>query len=180
MMKIPAELFNYAETGTIQILEMPYLGHDISMLVLLPKDRNGLESLEESLSSDKINELKGMMETQPLTVHIPKFQFETDYDLIPPLKELGVHDAFDENIADFSGMTDEQAFLSKAKHKTFVDVNEEGTEAAAVTVAVAELQSGPPDPRYRFIADHPFVFIIQEQETGEILFIGRLANPSTS
>lgn len=180
MMKIPAEMFNYAETDTIQILEMPYLGHDISMLVILPKDRNGLESLEKSLSSDKLVELKGVMEPQPLTVHIPKFKFEADYDLVPLLKKLGVHDAFDKVVADFSGMTDEKAFLSKAKHKAFVDVNEEGTEAAAVTVAIAELQSGPPDPRYQFKADHPFVFIIQEKDTGEILFIGRLANPSTS
>jgi serpin B len=178
MMKILAETFNYAETDTIQILEMPYLGHDISMLVLLPKDRNGLKSIEESFNSDYLNELKDMMEIQPLTVHIPKFRFETDYDLVPLLKEVGVRDAFDENNADFAGMTDDQVFLSKAVHKAFVDVNEEGTEAAAVTAAVAQLTSGPPEPRYRFIADHPFIFLIQDNETGNILFLGRVVDPT--
>lgn len=178
MMKIPAELFDYAETGTVQILEMPYLGNDISMLVMLPKDKNGLDSLEMSLDSDKLNEFRNMMERQPLTVHIPKFGFETDYDLIPLLKELGVRDAFDENNADFAGMTDEQVFLSKAKHKAFVDVHEKGTEAAAVTVAIGKLTSGPPEPRHEFIADHPFVFVIQEKQTGQILFIGRVADPT--
>ncbi|MCV0366361.1 MAG: serpin family protein [Nitrosopumilus sp.] len=178
MMKIPAELFNYAETNTVQILEMPYLGNDISMLIILPKDKNGLDSLEISLDSNKLNEFGNMMKRQPLTVHVPKFGFETEYDLIPLLRELGVYDAFDEHAANFAGMTDEQVFLSKAKHKAFVDVHEKGTEAAAVTVAIGQLQSGPPDPRYEFIADHPFVFVIQEKETGQILFIGRVIDPT--
>lgn len=178
MMKIPTEFFNYAETDNIQILEMPYLGHDISMFVILPKDKKGLESLEMYLSSDKLDEFKNRMERQPVTVHIPKFEFETSYDLVPLLKKLGIHDVFDESNADLSGMTDnDTAFLSQAKHKAFVDVNEKGTEAAAVTIAIGELQSGPPDPRYEFIADHPFVFVIQENETDEILFIGRVVNP---
>lgn len=179
MMKIPAELFNYAETDTVQILEMPYLGNDISMLVILPKDKNGLESLEMSLDSDKLDDLRNMMERQSLTVHIPKFGFEADYDLIPLLKELGVRDAFDKNNADFAGMIDgERVYLSQAKHKAFVDVHEKGTEAAAVTAVVAQLESGPPDPRHEFIADHPFVFVIQEKETGQILFIGRVIDPT--
>ncbi|MEX0863180.1 serpin family protein [Nitrosopumilus sp.] len=178
MMKIPVDMFNYAETDTVQILEMPYLGHDISMIVILPKDKDGLDSLEMSLDSDKMNEFRGMMERQPLTVHIPKFGFENEYDLIPLLGALGVHDAFDEHAANFAGMTDEQVFLSKAKHKAFVDVHEKGTEAAAVTVAIGTLTSGPPDPRYEFVADHPFVFVIQEKQTGQILFIGRVMNPT--
>jgi serpin B len=158
---------------------MPYLGHDISMLVMLPKDKNGLDSLEMSLDSDKLNEFRNMMERQPLTVHIPKFGFETDYDLIPLLKELGVHDAFDKDNANFDGMTDnETAYLSQAKHKAFVDVHEKGTEAAAVTAVVAQLQSGPPAPRHEFIADHPYVFAIQENNTDEILFIGRVIDPT--
>jgi serpin B len=178
MMKIPADVFNYAETDTVQVLEMPYLGHDISMLVILPKDKNGLDSLEMSLDSDKLNEFRNMMERQPLTVHIPKFGFESEYDLIPLLKELGVYDAFDKDNANFDGMTDnETAYLSQAKHKAFVDVHEKGTEAAAVTAVVAQLTSGPPPPQHEFIADHPFVFVIQEKSTGEILFIGRVINP---
>lgn len=178
MMKIPADMFNYAETGTVQILEMPYLGNDISMLVLLPKDKDGLDSLEDSLDSDSLNNLQSKMEKQSLTVHIPKFGFESEYDLIPLLMELGVRDAFGKNVANFAGMTDKPVFLSKAKHKAFVDVHEKGTEAAAVTVAIGRLESGPPEPRHEFIADHPFVFVIQEKATGEILFVGRVADPT--
>ena len=178
MMKIPADMFNYAETGTVQILEMPYLGHDISMLVILPKDKNGLDFLEMSLDSDKIDEFRNMMERQSLTVHIPKFGFESDYDLIPLLMELGVRDAFDRDSANFAGMTDKQVFLSKVKHKAFVDVHEKGTEAAAVTALVVQNTSGPPEPRHEFIADHPFVFVIQEKATGEILFVGRVVDPT--
>ncbi|MCV0391960.1 MAG: serpin family protein [Nitrosopumilus sp.] len=179
MMKIPADVFNYAETDTLQILEMPYLGNEISMLVLLPKDKNGLDPLEDSLNSDKLNDVRNTMKKQPLTVHIPKFGFESDYDLIPLLQKLGVLDAFDEKKANFAGMTDQQAFLSKAKHKAFVDVHEKGTEAAAVTVAIGQLESGPPEPRHEFIADHPFMFVIQEKSSREILFIGHVMDPTS-
>ncbi|WP_428325414.1 serpin family protein [Nitrosopumilus sp.] len=179
MMKIPSDTFNYAETDTAQILEMPYLGKYISMLVVLPKDKNGLSSLEASLDSSQLSEFRSMMEKQPLTVHIPKFGFESDYDLIPLLKELGIRDAFDKNNADFTGIIDDDTvYLSQAKHKAFVDVHEEGTEAAAVTVLIAQFSSGPPDPLHEFIADHPFVFVIPENSAEEILFIGRVTNPA--
>ena len=147
------------------------------MLILLPKDRDGLKSVEDSMNTQKLNSIRDMMTLQPLTVQIPKFEFETKYDLTDSLERLGIHDAFDENNADFKGMTDEQVFLDKALHKAFVNVNEEGTEAAAITALVVQAQSGPPDPRHNFIADHPFMFVIQENETGEILFIGRIADP---
>ena len=97
MMKEPAAKFNYAETDEVQILQMGYVGGDISMLVLLPKDRDGLDSLEKSLDMQKLDSLKGMMERQPLTVHIPKFEFETEYDLVGLMQNLGIQDAFDEN-----------------------------------------------------------------------------------
>jgi len=93
------------------------------------------------------------------------------------MKNLGILDAFDKNNANFEGITDEQVYLEQAKHKAFVSVDEEGTEAAAVTALVVRATSGPPTPEHEFIADHPFVFVIQEKDTGEILFIGRLVNP---
>jgi len=136
-----------------------------------------LKANSESMKNNYIENIDMMMTLQPLTVQMPKFEFETKYDLVSSLENLGVHDAFDENSADFKGMTDEQVYLDQAVHKAFVNVNEEGTEAAAITALVVQAQSGPPEPRHKFIADHPFMFIIQEKETGEILFMGRLANP---
>ena len=177
MMKQPADVFHYAETNDLQALEMYYVGGDISMLVLLPKDRDGIDSLEESLDMQKLDSITNMMERQPMTVHIPKFEFETEYGLVGLMKNLGVHDAFDQNNANFEGITDEQVYLEQAKHKAFVSVDEEGTEAAAVTALVMRATSGPPTPEHEFIADHPFVFVIQEKNTGEILFIGRFSNP---
>lgn len=178
MMKIPAEMLRYHETKDLQVLELYYVGGDISMLILLPKDQEGLESVEDSMSMQKLDSIRNSMTLQPLTVQIPKFEFEAKYDLVSSLENLGVNDAFDENNADFQGMTDEQVYLNKAVHKAFVNVNEEGTEAAAITALVVQAQSGPPEPRHKFISDHPFMFIIQEKNTDEILFIGRLANPS--
>lgn len=177
MMKQPADMFYYAETDDLQALEMYYVGGDISMLVLLPKDRDGINSLEKSLDMQKLDSINSMMERKPLTVHIPKFEFETEYGLVGLMKNLGIHDAFDENNANFEGITDEQVYLEQAKHKAFVSVDEEGTEAAAITALVVRATSGPPAPEHEFIADHPFVFVIQEKDTGEILFIGRFFNP---
>ena len=177
MMKSPADMFDYYETKDLQAIKMYYVGGDISMIVLLPKDKNGLGSLEDSLNMQKLDFIRDMMTREPLTIQMPKFEFETEYKLVGSLENLGIHDAFDKNNADFQGMTDEQVYLDQAIHKAFVNVNEEGTEAAAITALVVRAQSGPPEPRHEFVADHPFVFIIQENNTGEILFIGRLANP---
>jgi serpin B len=178
MMREPADMYNYAETDELQVLELNYLGGDVSMMILLPKDRDGLESLEKSLGKEKFDSIKNSMTRQPLTVQMPKFEFETEYNLIEPLKNLGLRDAFDKDMADFQGITNEQIYLEQAKHKAFVNVNEEGTEAAAITALVARLTSGPPDPIHEFIAEHPFMFVISEKDTGEILFIGRVMNPT--
>jgi serpin B len=96
---------------------------------------------------------------------------ETDYDLIPGLREMGINDAF--GPADFSGISNSGLYIVKAIHKAFVDVNEKGTEAAAATGIVMD-ESAPPS----FRADHPFVFIIQDKETGNILFIGKVVDPT--
>ena len=177
MMKQHVDIYNYAKTANLQALELNYLGGDISMVVLLPKDKDGIRSLEQSMNKEKLDAIKDGMTRQPVTVEIPKFEFETEYNLKSPLQSLGVHDAFDKNSANFQGITDEQVYLAKAAHKAFVNVNEKGTEAAAITALVARATSGPPEPVAEFVADHPFMFVIQEKETGEILFIGRLVNP---
>ena len=177
MMKEVAAIYNYAETDHLQALELNYLGGDISMIVLLPKERDGLMTLEQSLDKKEFDSIKEKMTQHPLTVQIPRFDFETEYDLIPPLKRLGLEDAFEKNSANFHGITDAQMYLDKAIHKAFVNVNEEGTEAAAITALVGRFTSGPPEPVAEFVADHPFMFAMQEKDTGEILFIGRLVNP---
>ncbi|MCH9659092.1 serpin family protein [archaeon] len=178
MMKQPVDIYNYAKTENLQALELNYLGGDISMVVLLPKDRDGIQPLEHSMDKKKLDAIKDSMTRQPLTVEIPKFEFETKYNLKSPLQSLGLRDAFDKNNADFQGITDEQIYLDRASHKAFVNVNEKGTEAAAITALVARTTSGPPEPVDEFVADHPFMFVIQEKETGEILFIGRVMDPT--
>ena len=161
-----------------QILEMPYKGNKLSMLVLLPKKRDGIVKLEKSLTSEKLNLLIGKLRKTKVAVTFPKFKAETDYDLIPPFKKLGMTDAFDGK-ADFSGMDGTRnLFIGAILHKAFVEVDEKGTEAAAATVVLMEGKSEVRTPR--FTADHPFLFLIRDNTTGSILFMGRVINPTTN
>lgn len=182
---------NYADTGDMQILELPYKGGKISMLILLPKqgeyfDRgtggtityeNTLEDIE--LSLEKLDEYKSQMREMNLgSISIPKFEFDTKYTgMAETLKSLGMPTAFDSGSADFSGMTGgRDLFISKVIHQAYVKVDEQGTEAAAATAVVMELTAIMPGDS--FIADHPFIFIIQENGTGNILFMGRIVDPT--
>ena len=163
----------YTRDENLQVLELPYDGTGVSMLVLLPERLDGLKLLEESLTVEKVSEWRDQLESVKIAVSLPKFTMETSYDLKRPLINLGVVDVFDGKASDFSGMSDSKGlFVAKAIHKAFVDVNEEGTEAAAST-GVAMLQSG-----LSFRADHPFMFMIQDNITGQILFIGRVMDPT--
>lgn len=165
--------FDYYQDKQLQLVELPYRGDKMSMLILIPTDVNGMDSLEDSLSAENIAKWQNRLENNKITVEIPKFTLETGYDLIEILQAMGVHDAFGSS-ADFTGISDEDLFIYKAIHKAVVDVNEVGTEAAAAT-GIAMLQSGPVAT---FRADHPFVFLIQDNENQNILFIGKVANPS--
>ncbi len=172
----------YGETDEIKILELPYEGDKLSMLLLLPKEIDGIDDLENSLTVENLKQWGESLSIHDVrTVSIPKFELETDYNLISPLQNLGLSDAFDENKADFSGITtSESLFIAFALHKAYVDVNEEGTEAAAVTaigIGTTSVDPNPP-PVFTFVADHPFIFVIQDNETGHILFIGKMTNPS--
>lgn len=168
--------FNYAETSDLKILEMPYEGGKLSMLVLLPK--GDLSLLEPSLSLDKINDWKSKLREQRVDVLMPKFTLDTKYPMNGTLAQMGMPTAFDEDRADFSGMTGAKSlYISAVIHQAFVDVNEEGTEAAAATAVVMSGKSVPP-PVPIFRADHPFIFVIQDKANGNILFIGRVANPN--
>ncbi len=172
-------IFNYAENSELQILELPYSGEDLSMLIFLPKD-DDMKDSEDSITVKQLLKWKKDLKEQRVKVFIPKFKFETKYFMAKTLMEMGMPTAFSES-ADFSGMTGgKDLMISKVIHQAFVEVNEEGTEAAAATAVIMKLTSVSGDkPKIPvFNANHPFVFIIQENETGNILFMGRVSDPS--
>jgi serine protease inhibitor len=173
-MKPEEEKFNYARTEELEILELSYKDEKISMLILLPNE--SLEDVESDLTLEKINEYKSQMrETELSSISIPKFEFDTKYFMNETLASLGMPTAFSSN-ADFSGITGRKdLFISSVIHQAYIGVDEKGTEAAAATAVVMELAMAPTN---NFKADHPFVFIIQDKETGNILFMGRVVNPS--
>ncbi|XP_069047021.1 leukocyte elastase inhibitor-like isoform X1 [Lepisosteus oculatus] len=165
-----------------QILELPYLGKELSMLIMLPSaiedDSTGLEKLERELTYGKLMEWTKpeMMDVEEVEVSLPKLKFEETYDLKEVLKSMGMVDAFDSTRSDFSGMSSgSELFLSKVVHKSFVEVNEEGTEAAAATAAVMVLECARIIPH--FTADHPFLFFIRHNKSQHILFYGRFCSP---
>jgi len=176
-------IFGYAETGTFQALSMPYASddeHTLSMIVILPKD-NDLRAVESSLDADTLENLRQSIASRQVKVYFPRYTMETRYFLPGTLAEMGMPTAFSGG-ADFSGMDGiGDLFISNVIHQAFVEVNEEGTEAAAATAVVMELTACmPTEPVPVFRADHPFVFFIQDDETGNILFMGRVANPTAS
>ena len=171
--------FRYRETDEgVQLLEMPYKGEELSMLVLLPPEPGRLGDLEEKLSPDELSEwLKGSRERK-VRVYLPRFEMRWKADLVPALKALGMPDAFSLPPADFSGMTGEKdLFISNVVHEAYVKVDEEGTEAAAATGVVVGVTSVQPQPP-EFRADHPFMFCIRHRDSGAILFVGRVTDPT--
>lgn len=169
-------VFSYAETEDLQILSMPYKGQRMSMLVLLPKEN--LDSIEKSITTEKLGEWKKSLQKQKIELFVPKFKLETTYDLVEIMKEMGIKLAFEKNNANLSGISDlKPLFVTAAVHKAFVEVNEERTEAAAVTgITIRGGRSLPQLPIFR--ADHPFIFLIQDDETGLILFMGKVVDPT--
>jgi len=169
--------FRLAEDADTQALEMPYKGHSLSMLVLLPKQKNGISKLEKMLTTEKLDDLIARLKKSTVDVTFPKFKAATGYDLIPPFKSLGMKDAF-AGAADFSGMDGTRnLYISAILHKAFVEVDEKGTEAAAATAVVSKARSASRYPRFN--ADHPFLFLIRDNATGSILFMGRMVNPNS-
>jgi len=168
--------FRLASDADTQALEMPYKGDGLSMLVLLPKEKHAISKLEKALTPKKLNDLIAKLKKTEVEVLFPKFKVETGYDLIPPFQKLGMKDAFGPN-ADFSGMDGTRnLYISAIIHKAFVEVDEKGTEAAAATAVVVAAMCLPSYPT--FCADHPFLFMIRENATGSILFMGRMTDPS--
>ena len=168
--------FPYMETEDLQVLELPYVKGHLSMIVLLPRKVDGLGALEASLTADKLEGWLGELHKEEVSVILPKFQMTSRFELSEVLKALGMTDAFSLPPADFSGMGGSKDLdISKVIHKAFVDVNEEGTEAAAATHVVLA-REGPPVRPVR--ADHPFLFLIRDNASGSILFMGRVTDPT--
>lgn len=171
----------YVERDGLQAVELPYVGGDAAMLVVLPPDGE-FEAYERDLDGERLAELIDGLEPREGTVKLPRFEFDTGVELSEPLAELGMTDAFDPEVADFTGIAehDEEAeglYLDEAYHEAAVAVDEDGTEAAAATGAVIGDESAPVDP-FEFVADRPFLFAIRDRPTGTVLFLGRAVDPS--
>jgi serpin B len=170
--------FGYKENETLQVLEMWYKGRVISMFVILPKKIDGLCDVESQLNSSTLKDWTSNLKSQEVKVYMPRFRTSKNVNLKDILVSMGMSDAFTMN-ADFSGMEPKkELYITDAVHKAFIDVDEAGTEAAAATAVVMGIKSALPikEPRV-FKADHPFMFLIRDNGTQSILFMGRLTNP---
>ncbi|XP_067851831.1 uncharacterized protein [Heptranchias perlo] len=182
MMRLKAKFNNvYIHDVETRILELPYVQSELSMIILLPDmkdDSNELEKLQSQLAFDKLMDWTNpeMMDNVEVNVVLPKFKLEEQYDLKSTLTHMGMVDAFSDLQANFSGMTGKNDLvLSKVVHKSFVEVNEEGTEAAAATAPIFKLRCAM--RTVDFVADHPFLFFIRHNKSRNILFFGRLSSP---
>lgn len=172
--------YKYFEGSGFQALTLPYKGNDLSMVVLLPRQANGLPALEKSLTAETIAQWTTQGNAREVQVGLPKFKMTSMFSLGEQLKALGMALPFTPR-ADFSALcTSDQLFISSVVHKAFVDVNEEGTEAAAATgVLMQTTAMRQPVQPVVFRADHPFLFVIRDNRSGAVLFLGRVANPAT-
>jgi serpin B len=173
--------FGYFSGATFQVLDISYKSRELSMVVFLPNDVAGLPALEQSFTA--VNAQKWLSQLQPVSkviLTLPKFKMTQQFELGGTLSAMGMAHAFDKNAADFSGMTGKRnLWISAAIHKAFVDVNEEGTEAAAATgIAMRSMAVMREPPPIVFRADHPFLFLIRDNRSGSILFIGRVVDPT--
>jgi serpin B len=170
----------HADFPSFQMLELPYTGEDLSMLALLPHEREGLAELESWLTAERLDQSIDQLQKTDVAVFLPKFEMTCKFGLTSTLASMGMPEAFSPFSADFSGINGQtDLFISDVIHKAFVEVSEEGTEAAAATGVVVGTTSVPPPPRL-FCADHPFLVLIRDNRTESILFMGRVTEPKTS
>jgi len=199
MMRHGCETALYASIGPVHAIRLPYTGYDLSMMIVLPEHGKSLEEIRPDLTPALLAQLSTKLipqktppglSPQERAIHsfpcaqsviavLPRFGVRANLDLGAPLGAMGMLNAFDEAAADFSGMDGRKnwLYIHKALHEVYIEVNEEGTEAAAVTGIFMEFLDKPRAP-VTFRADRPFLFFILEEQTGSILFMGRLADPS--
>jgi serpin B len=172
------EEFRYADGDGWQAAEMNYDKKEISMLILLPEAGRYAE-FENSISAGRVDDIIAKLEPNMVHISMPKFRVETNFSLSETLKAMGMPEAFEAGVADLSGMDGTRnLYISEVIHKAFVDVDEDGTEAAAATAVIVGETSAPDMSHLKqFIVDRPFIFLIRDNETGTILFVGRIVNP---
>lgn len=172
--------FKYAKDERIQVLQLPYAGEEISMVILLPRAKDGLADMETQFTLEDLTRWIDQSSLREVEVLLPKFTLTSQFSLADTLKAMGMSVAFSEN-ADFSGMEASKSLsISDVIHKAFVEVNEEGTEAAAATAVIIGVTSvAEPQPIPVFRADHPFMFLIRDNQNGSLLFCGRIMNPAS-
>ncbi len=177
MMRLNRKRFRTGETDEFQTLELPYIGEELSMVLILPKAKDGLPLVEKCFEPGGLAPCLGDMRLREVNVYLPRFKVESTFaSLKRDLAALGLTDAFDARLSDFSGISKMPLVISDVVHKAFVEVNEKGTEAAAATGVMMRTTSiGMPPATFR--ADHPFVFLIRETASGKILFAGRVCTP---
>lgn len=177
----------YAEVDGVQAVELRYDGGDLAMTILSPRVDAGkpsqaaLDALENRLSADWLTSVMKKMASTEVILTMPKFRNEASFELSRTLTDLGMTDAFKYPQADFTGISpSRELFISQVVHKTFIDVNEQGTEAAAATAAAMVAMAAPPEKKPEPIIvrlDHPFIYLIRDRVTGAVLFLGRMADP---
>lgn len=169
--------YTHFKDNETEFIRLPYGNSKrMGMYVFLPSEGTKLDDFRKNITIEKMDKWLAYKGMERGNISIPKFKLEYETNLIPHLKNLGMTDAFDKSKADFTNMTNTDMFLTKAIQKTFVEVNEEGTEAAAVTAIVGGTTSVPPPP-FRFVADRPFIYSIVDERTNSILFIGSVYEP---
>lgn len=167
----------YASGDGWQAVELPYVGGELAMLVIVP-DEGWFDEAEGALHEGLMDDTAAHLEPVLVSLGLPKWEFRTKASLVGLLNALGMTDAFGDD-ADFSAMTtEEELFISDVIHEAFIKVDEEGTEAAAATAVVMEARSAPPSDSVELIVDRPFLFSLYDRETGTILFMGRVADPT--
>ena len=176
MMK-QTELFGYSEGEGYQAIELPYVGEKLSMVILLPAA--GLfGEFEKSLDAERVDAIVEDLAQKNVALTMPKFEFDSSFQLADTLAGMGMPHAFSPEAANFSGMDGTRhLFIQDVVHKSFISVDEAGTEAAAATGVVVGITSAPSSP-VEVTVDRPFVFLIRDLETKAILFVGRAVNPN--
>jgi len=172
--------FAYAEHARVQALRLPYEGGRQVCEIYLPRERDGLPALEAKLTARWLDAWTDRWRPHTVAVALPRFAFAAKFELGPTLAAMGMPTAFSVD-ADFSGITTAARLaITNVVHEAAVAVDEAGTEAAAATaVVMARCGATPASPPVVFMADHPFLFLIRDTETGAVLFLGRLVNPTT-